>query len=192
MPKNKLFMLLLGCKPKGRHTEQHDIFFTVGSSLHSILPDIKAFWPDGGTIHIDAWREVTEIDGFTIETTKRLEKRQTITNPKSQLSLFFINLGGYKPGEFEEYHYRTIIPAQDKTEAIQKAKKTAFYMHTGFKGATSHIDDKYGIDVDDIYTIDEILPERIKAAYNIVIKPSKKKSNDSWHIGYTNLSKIKA
>ena len=107
------------------------------------------------------------------------------------LKLFFINLGGYKPGDFEEYHYKMVIPAPNKTEAIKKAKASAFYQHTGFKGAASHIDDKYGIDVDDIYAIEDILPQEIKNKYQIVITKKKSKKVDPLQIGYTNLSKIK-
>lgn len=184
-------MLLLGCKPKGRHTEQHDIFFTIGASLKSIVPHIKAFWPDGGTIHIDAWREITHVEGYAIEAVKKQKLNSSAVQSKEKLKLFFINLGGYKPGEFEEFHYRTIVPAINTAEAIKSAKQTSFYLHTGFKGASSHIDDKYGIDVDDVYTIDDILPEEIKTDFSIVIKPTEKKSMDKWHIGYTNLSKIK-
>ncbi|MGN6440105.1 MAG: DUF1543 domain-containing protein [Agriterribacter sp.] len=33
-------MLLLGCKPAGRHTEQHDVFFGIGASLKDLIPDI--------------------------------------------------------------------------------------------------------------------------------------------------------
>lgn len=29
----KLFMLMLGCTPIGRNTEQHDVFFTIASSI---------------------------------------------------------------------------------------------------------------------------------------------------------------
>ena len=72
MSQNKLYMIMLGCKPKGRHTEQHDIFFTIGKSLKEAVPHIKNFWPQGGTIHIDAWREVTCIDGFKISIKKRI------------------------------------------------------------------------------------------------------------------------
>ncbi|WP_317129734.1 hypothetical protein [Flavobacterium gawalongense] len=46
--------------------------------------------------------------------------------------------------------------------ASKNAKTTTFYKHYGFKGATSHIDDKYGIDVDDIYNIDDILDKQFK------------------------------
>lgn len=180
-----LFMLLLGCKPKGRHTEQHDIFFTVSDSLKNCIPDIINFWHDAGTIHIDAWREVTEAEDYTIEVIPATSKH------KDKLKLFFLNLGGYKPGEFEEYHYKMIIPAENKTIAIKKAKESAFYMHTGFKGASSHIDDKYGIDVDDLYNIEDILPESIKKNYRLRISEKKTTSKDKWHIGYTNLTKVK-
>jgi hypothetical protein len=81
--------------------------------------------------------------------------------------------------------------AEKKSDAIKQAKATAFYKHTGFKGAASHIDDKYGIDVDDIYEITDILPAEIKAAFQLKITPAKKASKDEWHLGYLNLNKIK-
>ena len=61
-------MVMLGCTPKGRFTEQHDIFFGIGSSLKELVPDMKDFWPEAkGRIHIDAWQKVTCIDDFDIE-----------------------------------------------------------------------------------------------------------------------------
>lgn len=51
-----LHMVMLGCTPKGRFTEQHDIFFGIGSNLKELVPDMKDFWPEAkGRIHIDAW-----------------------------------------------------------------------------------------------------------------------------------------
>ena len=73
----------------------------------------------------------------------------------SQSKLFFLNLGGYKKGEFEEYHYKMLVACNNKGEAIKGAKQTVFYKHTGFAGAESHIDDKYGVDVDDVYQIED-------------------------------------
>ena len=94
MENKKLFMLLLGCKPKGRHTEQHDIFFGVGASLKDLVPDMLAFWPDAGTIHIDAWRTVTEVDGYAISLIPRNLQANPVNTNSTQL--FFINLGGIK------------------------------------------------------------------------------------------------
>ena len=161
----KLFMILLGCKPKGRNTEQHDIFFSIGNSLKTIVPDIIHFWPGAGTIHIDAWREVTEVDGFKIN----ILEKENGNSCKTKDQLFFLNLGGYKPGEFEEYHYKMLVIAKERSEAITRAKETAFYKHAGFKAAESHIDDKYGIDIDDIYEIHDILPKHIKEKYALQI-----------------------
>ncbi|MFT3908418.1 MAG: DUF1543 domain-containing protein [Ferruginibacter sp.] len=180
----KLFMLLLGCKPAGRYTEQHDIFFSIGTSLKAIVPDIIDSWPGAGTIHIDAWREITEVDGFQINILSKEEKSKTADQ------LFFLNLGGYKPGEFEEYHYKMLVISKEKSEAVKRAKETAFYKHTGFKGAESHIDDKYGIDVDDIYEIQDILPKHIKKQYCLQITAADGLKKDEWQLGYTILSKL--
>ena len=53
----KLFMLILGCRPPGRLTEQHDIFFGIGDELQDLLPAMFEFWPEAKQkVHIDAWR----------------------------------------------------------------------------------------------------------------------------------------
>ena len=81
-----LYMIMLGCKPKGRFTEQHDIFFGIANSLVDLVEDLKLFWPEAkGQIHIDAWRKVTQVDGYTIEIISKIEK--TATN---QQQLFFM------------------------------------------------------------------------------------------------------
>ncbi|RYE20036.1 MAG: DUF1543 domain-containing protein [Sphingobacteriales bacterium] len=178
-------MLLLGCRPQGRLTEQHDMFFGIAGDLKELIPDIKAFWPEAkGNIHIDAWREVNTVDGFQISV---VEKKETVTN---DTKLFFINLGGYKPGEFEEYHYKMLVAARDKEAAIRMSKQTTFFKHTGFKGATAHVDDKYGVDVDDLYEINDILHEKYKEQYSIFLSPADYMAEDELHLGYLPLYKI--
>ena len=115
----KLFIVLLGCKPKGRITEQHDIFFGIGKNLKDLKGRILEFWPDAGEkIHIDAWREITKVDDYKVEV--RLKSDPTINT--ESLRLFFINLGGYKKEEFEEFHYKMIVVAEDKGIAIKKER----------------------------------------------------------------------
>ena len=181
----KLFMLLLGCKPSGRNTEQHDTMFAIGSSMNDIIPQIQQFWPESGSIHIDGWREVNLVDGFLIKIKDASEKKSALAH-----KLFFINLGGYKENELEEFHYKMLSVSADKGEAVKKAKQTAFYKHTGFKTATSHIDDKYGVDVDDIYEIADILPDEIKEHYSIHIEKASNNNlpEDNLHLGYFTLS----
>lgn len=182
----KLHMLLLGCKPQGRYTEQHDIYFDAGESLADLLPGILGFWPGPHKIHIDAWREVREVDGYLVSLVPRENA------PEKKWQLFFINLGGYKKDEFEEYHYKMLVVAADKADAIKQARASAFYKHTGFKGADSHIDDKYGVDVDDLYEIEEILSPSIKEKFSIHIEPAAGLQKDDWHLGYTKLSSLQA
>jgi hypothetical protein len=179
-------MILLGCKPAGRNTEQHDIFFGIGRSLSDIKNDIIDFWKEAnGKIHIDGWREVKTVDGHKIEIA---DKKDVASSKKEKL--FFINLGGYKQNEFEEYHYKMLTVSGDKGIAIQKAKQTAFYKHTGFEGAASHIDDKYGIDVDDIYEIEDILPSHLKEKYSIQIAKDEVEKEDEIQLGYLKIDKI--
>ena len=177
---------MLGCRPKGRYTEQHDIFFGIGKSLKELIPEMKAFWPEAkGQIHIDAWREVTAVDQFKIE----VVAKGTVTESKSQL--FFINLGGYKENEFEEYHYKVLTVGESLSEATKKAKATTFYKHYGFKGATSHIDDKFGIDIDDLYNVKEILSLNLIEQFELQITAKENLIEDELHIGYLKIDKIK-
>ena len=176
---------MIGCRPKGRFTEQHDIYFGIGKSLSELVPQMKAFWPEAkGKIHIDAWREVTVVDNHTIEI---VSKENAIAN-NSQL--FFINLGGYKENEFEEYHYKILATGATLAEATKKAKATSFYKHYGFKGATSHIDDKFGIDVDDIFNVSDILAPELKEKFALRISENNSSIEDELHIGYLKLEKI--
>ncbi|MBO9683035.1 MAG: DUF1543 domain-containing protein [Flavisolibacter sp.] len=182
----KLYMILLGCKPAGRNTEQHDLFFGIGRSLGDVKNDIIDFWKEAnGKIHIDGWREVQSVDGYAIE----VVNKDGVASPQKE-KLFFINLGGYKQNEFEEFHYKMLTVATDKGIAVQKSKQTAFYKHTGFEGAASHIDDKYGIDVDDIYEIEDILPSHLKEQYTIQITKADNLHEDELHLGYLKIDKL--
>ncbi len=181
----KLFMLLIGCSPAGRHIEQHDVFFGIGDHIKDVFPDIIAFWPEAkSSLHLDAWREVTLVNGFSIK---------VIEQPgiRSETQLFFINLGGYRRHEFEEFHYKMIVAAPGKGEAVALSKQTAFFKHTGFKGAGSHIDDKYGVDVDDMYAIREILPASVKNRFSLLIEPAPSDAiADEIHLGYFKLDSV--
>lgn len=180
----KLFMLLLGCKPEGRHTEQHDIFFGIGTEIKELVPAIKAFWPEGKeAIHVDAWREVTVVNGYHITVVPVAPMEAVIAHNTGKL--FFLNLGGYKPGEFEEFHYKVLSIASDKNNAIKEAKQTAFFKHS----ASAHIDDKYGIDVDDIYEVADILPHSVKSKYRLQVSAvDNETETNELHLGYFKLN----
>ena len=185
----KLYMLLLGCKPPGRNTEQHDIFFGIANNLKDLVPAINKAWPEAkNKIHIDAWREVNFVDGFEVKVFKKTEQGDPSLAQKKRL--FFLNLGGYKENEFEEYHYKILTACENKSAAIKRSKESAFYKHTGFKGASSHIDDKYGVDVDDIFDIEDILAPEIKETYGLSIITSPIPGEDKLNLGYLQLKNL--
>ncbi|MCE3280018.1 MAG: hypothetical protein K0S44_2209 [Bacteroidetes bacterium] len=182
-------MILVGCKPSGRFIEQHDIFFGISNTLKDLIPQINEFWPEAkGNLHIDAWREITHVDGYKVN----VDLKESEIETEEDVKLFFLNLGGYRKDEFEEQHFKMIVSAKDSSEAIKQAKKTVFYKENGFKGAASHVDDKYTLDVDDIYPVEDILDPVFKTKYRIsLLKTSEAETPDQINLGYLQLWKIK-
>ncbi len=179
----KLFMAMLGCKPLGRNIEQHDVFFGIGENLGELVPNIKSFWPEAETIHIDAWREITNIDGFKINVSS--------DEGISKNLLYFVNLGGYSRGSFNELHECHLIVAETLAKAIKKSKGTDFYKSKTFEGAVSHVDDKFAVDVDDACRVSDLIAKDNMAGLFITIEPCKKFLEvDQLHIGYLKLEKL--
>ena len=167
----ELYMLVIGGKPLGRYIEQHDVFFGIAKELKDLVPALKAFWPEmNGKMHIDSWRKVSRVGSFKIRVEERLAEdfrglsQDVNIGVRSEEQLFFVNLGGYKPNDMEEYHYKQLVVARDLAEASRIAKQTVFWKHH----ESSHIDDKYGIDVDDIYNVEDLLTEEMKGKYRLV------------------------
>lgn len=181
-----LYYLILGATPSGRHTEQHDVFFWIGDNLRDAKEDIKAFWPEAaGKIHIDAWRKITYVGGYKV----RIVNRHEITQPEK---LFFLNLGGYLEGHFQEFHHQKLLVASTIGDAVKNVKKTAFYKeYNPNKKASSHIDDKYALDVDDAYNVEDILPQHQKSKFSILLIPTVEIVQDEINIGYFKLSDFK-
>lgn len=172
-----LFMVQLGGRPKGRLIEQHDMFFGVADELIELIPAINEHWPEvKNKWHVDSYRAVTRVAGYRIDWRAKVElKTESAASLEEaldgeshdhdrELKLFFINLGGYLPDDFEEYHHKLLIVAPSQAEAIKQAKQSDFYKKYSFKdkdtpfNAASHIDDKHQVDIDEIYDVNELLP----------------------------------
>jgi len=185
-PQLKLFMVLMGANVPGRNVELHDYFFGIAPTLKDLLPSIKAAWPEAGTsLHLDGWREVNSVDGYRVSV--RLKSESLVVNNDR---LFFINLGGYQQGKLEEQHYTLLTVQDDKKPAAKEAMKTLFYHQNSFRGAHSHIDERFGVDVDDMYRVDDILPAGDKEQYQILIELAEGLAEDTIHLGYFKLSAL--
>jgi hypothetical protein len=181
-----LYMLMVGCRPPGRFTEQHDVFFGIAETPADLIPKLNLFWPEArGLLHVDALRPVRVVDGYSISVQPR-----SAAPHRTSHALFFLNLGGYKQAEFDEFHYKMLAVSPSKSEAIKQAKATAFYKHTGFTGAPSHIDDKWGVDVDDVYEIGDILPAADRVQFAIHIQPATNTTADPLRLGYITFDKL--
>jgi hypothetical protein len=190
MSELKLYMILMGCKPQGRHTEQHDVFFGIAASIKDLIPEMKTFWKEAADkFHIDAWREVNNVEGHQVKIISKTDA--PAIEDASPNKLFFINLGGYQQNRFEEQHYTLLTAKADRAAAYKEAKQTLFYQHNHFESATSHIDDKYGIDVDDLYEIEEILSSIQKENYQIALIPAEGLAADVINLGYFKINSFK-
>jgi len=96
-----------------------------------------------------------------------------------------------KKGYFEEFHEQHLMVGTSMAEIVKKAKQTEFYKTMGFEGAVSHIDDKHGVDIDDIFNVNDILPEKMKEKYSIILMKSDAENQENpMGLGYLKIDKI--
>ena len=220
----KLFMLKIGARPQGRLIEQHDVMFVIANSLSETIESVNQHWPAvKNNWHLDAWREVKRVGDYQILlSTDSLSKDgwskdgwskdnaladnifaedrvdNKLDNQGKQL--YFVNLGGYLPGQFEEFHYKTLVVAETLGKATAQVKKTAFYQDYTFDNidtaksgvATSHVDDKHQLDLDDIHCVADLLPKDVALTIQPLTEPEQNQlPDDALHIGYLSLKQIK-
>ncbi|WP_201601204.1 DUF1543 domain-containing protein [Psychrobacter immobilis] len=191
-----LFMLQLGGRPKGRLIEQHDIFFGVANQVSELVDDINHHWPEvKNKWHIDSYRAITKVGNHTV---KLIESNNQTANDNG-LKLFFINLGGYQQGSFEEFHHKLLIVAATQADAIKQAKQSTFYKEFTFKdkdspfNAASHIDDKFQVDIDDIYNVNDLV-SNIQILIEPTIHNSHELANadeDKEYVGYLSIKNLR-
>ncbi len=162
-------------------------FLPLPTSPPDLLPQINAFWPQTEVkVHIDAWREVNTVDGYQVKVSPKGDVAPATEDKK----LFFINLGGYNwENKIQKSrHYIVLTVKDNRAQASREAKETLFYRENQIPGGTSHIDDKYGVDVDDLYEIEDILSPSQKELYQIELTPAAGLPEDELHLGYVKLS----
>lgn len=188
-------MLKIGARPQGRLIEQHDVMFVIANSLSETVATVNQRWPEvKNAWHLDAWRDVKRVGDYKIA----LSNDKVLAKVEKQL--YFVNLGGYLPNQFEEFHYKTLVVAESLSKATAQVKKSAFYHDYTFDNidtarsgvATSHVDDKHKLDMDDIHCVTDLLPQNIALIVQPLTEDEKVQlPEDALHIGYLNLKQIK-
>ena len=190
-----LFMVQLGGRPKGRLIEQHDIFFGIANQVSELVDDINQHWPEvKNKWHIDSYRAISKVDNYAI----KLVESSSPVESTNGLKLFFINLGGYQRGSFEEFHYKLLIVAASQADAIKQAKQSEFYKAFTYKdkaspfNAASHIDDKFAVDIDDIYNVNDLI-SNVRLLIEPIINDSHELVNadDKEYVGYLSIKNLR-
>jgi hypothetical protein len=111
----KLFMVYVGGGFRNANTELHDMRFSIGETIEACYDDLRRqWWGDPKSLHLDAWGAVEQADGFDVV----LSHERADDNA---LRLFFVNLGGYRPNQFEELHRNVLVVATDAAAAKTRA-----------------------------------------------------------------------
>ncbi len=126
----KLFAIYIGGEHERANIELHDMRFIVARSIRDTYPALRQqWWGIPKSLHIDCWAELDQVDGYDV--TLRPEPFAGLER------LYYVNLGGYAPGEFAELHKNMFIVA----DSLAKAKARALQGAQGWSQA--HRDDVY-------------------------------------------------
>jgi hypothetical protein len=161
----RLFAVLLGgnCAPRS-NTELHDVVFAVGDRLEDTYPQLLELWfgtPEG--LHIDSWIELRVVDGHRVSL--------SLDTPDDGRHLYFVNLGGYRAGDFAEHHANAFLVAADEDQAKQRAKSSLL---GGFES----------VHTDDLYEVDDILQVKEVSGWHVALAPTDDTSVSEPRNGY--------
>lgn len=139
---NRLFAVYLGGRVVTCNTELHDVVFAAGETIESTYDQLMDKWfGDFRRLHVDSWVDLELIDGHRVTLTK-----EPSTYGKK---LYFVNLGGYAPGQFTELHENAFCVAATEAEVKRRAKSELL---VGMQQV--HTDDLH--DVDDCLEVTEV------------------------------------
>lgn len=162
---NYLWLLQLGATVPGRLTEQHDVYLDIAPNLASLKNSIRDFWKGCKSIHLDGFERIEFVDGYKITVVPAGEVEV------DGLKLFFINLGGYREGSAVEWHQQMLVVAQNMAQAVGITKKSDFYQSMSVAGGPSHIDNRYGVAIDEVFNVKDILPPFTRSIFDLKIEP---------------------
>ena len=180
-----LFIVVLGGRSLKSNIEIHDVRWVIGDSIEDTFPELRKQWIGKKSgLHIDSYKCIKYVGGYEIVVSKT-NKNSLINRRKEDLSLWFVNLGGYNPKKMYEEHEFNLIVARKAIEAKNKAKKS---WETNLK--KKHNDDYSGIKY--LEQVDDMHPIKIKN-WEIKLIPDPEKRNEKlipdWY-GYRRIDKF--
>jgi len=148
---DRLIACVLGGAAPGARTELHDVAFAVGPDLEAVHEQLLDGWfGDPHGLHVDAWAFLDSVEGYRV--------RLARTPPANGLRLYFINIGGYRPGEFGEQHAWGFFGGSGAGEVKARAKQVLL------QGRTE-------IHKDNLHAVDDCLPVERIHGWHIHLEP---------------------
>ena len=136
-----LFIVVLGGRSVKSNVEIHDVRWVIGETLEDTFPELREQWLGKTSgLHIDSYKCIKYVDGYEIVISKY--DKNTLNSPREKdLTLWFVNLGGYNPKKMYEEHEFSLIVAKKALDAKKIAKRN---WESNFK--IKHNDDYAGIE----------------------------------------------
>jgi hypothetical protein len=112
----KLFAFYIGGRTATSLIELHDVRVVAGESIEDCYDAIRSsWWGTPESLHLDCWGELTSADGHAISL--------RAAPPSGEDKLWFVNLGGYDPADFNELHKNIFVVAPTESKAKVRALK---------------------------------------------------------------------
>ena len=165
--KPRLFLVVLGGRIDDCHIELHDVRWVVGANIEETIPKLRQEWFGLTTgLHIDSYKVIQHVDGYTIELIERHEEensKQTTSLTSKNEKLWFINLGGYDRNSLQELHQFGLVVAPSKQAAKARARQR--WLNTALQ---VHKDDLHSIN--NLGAVDDCLPIFQLEGWQILLK----------------------
>lgn len=114
----KLFAVFVGGNHARANIELHDLRFVAAGSLEDTIPQLRAaWWGTPSSLHIDAYAELSHVDG------RRIEIKPGPAPAAPEAALWFVNVGGYTPELFGEQHTYLFMVGASKPEIWTRARR---------------------------------------------------------------------
>ncbi|NBB92710.1 MAG: DUF1543 domain-containing protein [Gammaproteobacteria bacterium] len=163
-PTPSLFVVCLGGRAPGCNVELHDVVFAVGHDIESTHGQLLDRWfgqPDG--LHIDAWARVGQVPGYRVSL--------STSAPGNDLRLYFVNIGGYAPGELWERHAYALYAGRSPAEVKTRARKELLI-------------GRESVHRDDLYDIDDVLEVTAGNDWHVVLDADREAGDPAVTNGY--------
>ncbi len=113
----RLYQFYVGGTAGRANIELHDVQFAAAVRVQDAYPALRAAWfGEPGSLHLDGYMPITWADGFDVSL-------QPGADP-SGLTLFFVNMGGYRKDSLAELHAFGLFVARDAAGAKAKARRS--------------------------------------------------------------------